>query len=351
MRRWIGVAGAGLLTVIACAGAWAADGTWVRKAPIPEGMEELVGAAAGGTMYVMEGFLHDALWKPAGVVYAYDPATDAWAKRKPMAHPAHHAAIAELNGKLYIFGGFVLPAAGPPAWVPLNAAGESAPATDGWRALAPMPTRRGAAPAAAAGGKLYVIGGAAQALGDTSPSIHPARPHRSLDTVEEYDPATNSWRTRTPMPTPRNHMASGSVNGKIYVIGGRLGGAFIVGMPGNTDVVQEYDPATDRWATKAPMPTARSALSAAVLNGRIYTGGGEVQTYQYLAAFRAFEAYDPASNRWETLPFMPQPRHGFAMAAVGGGIHCVSGDIQSAIAPPPRGVNVHTDTHDVFLPR
>ena len=31
------------------------------------------------------------------------------------------------------------------------------------------------------------------------------------------------------MPTPRNHATAGVVNGKVYVIGGRVGSAFISG--------------------------------------------------------------------------------------------------------------------------
>jgi hypothetical protein len=109
------------------------------------------------------------------------------------------------------------------------------------------------------------------------------------------------------MPTPCNHMGGEAVNGKIYVIGGRLSGAFIIGLPGNINLVQAYDPATDSWMTKTPMPTARSGLNTTSLNGIIYAAGGEVQTGQYLAAFRAFEAYDPASDTWWQLPSMLLP--------------------------------------------
>jgi N-acetylneuraminic acid mutarotase len=138
------------------------------------------------------------------------------------------------------------------------------------------------------------------------------------------------------------------VDGKIYAIGGRLSGAFIIGMPGNTDVVQEYDPAADSWVTRAPMPTARSGLNSAVLNGVVYVAGGEVQTYQYLAAFRAFEAYAPATNTWWTLPSMLLPRHECIMAALGTRIHVAGGSVQSAIVPTPKGVSFYTDTHHAF---
>jgi len=324
----------------------AAGGKWVKLAPFPEPGEEVQGAAAGGKVYVFQGI--QPVWRPMGLVYEYDPGADKWTKKKDMPHPSHHTAVTEMGGKIYLFGGFTLPESGPPAWIPIDNAWEYDPATDAWRALAPMPTKRGAAVAAAVGGKLYVIGGGAQLPGDTNPGIHPARPHRSLGTVEEYDPATNTWRERSPMPIPRNHAAIGAVKGKIYVIGGRLGAAFITAMPGNSDLVQEYDPAKNSWALKAAMPTPRSAVAFGVINEKIYVAGGEVQSYEYLAAFRALEAYDPATNTWERLPRMPVPRHGLAGAALGNRLHLVSGDIQSSIVPRPKGVVVHTDLHDAF---
>jgi N-acetylneuraminic acid mutarotase len=96
------------------------------------------------------------------------------------------------------------------------------------------------------------------------------------------------------------------------------------------------------------MPTARSAVAWAVLNDKIYVGGGEVQTQEYLATFRAFEAYDPATNTWERLPRMPVPRHGLAGGAVGNRIHMVSGDVQSSIVPRPPNSEFHTGQHDAF---
>ena len=347
MRHRILAVVAGLVFVALAAGSAAAgEGKWISLAPFPEPGEELAGAGAGGKLYVFLGI--KPIWRPMGLVYEYDPGTNAWTKKKPMPRPSHHTAITEMNGNISLFGGFVLPESGPPAWVPIGDAWEYDSASDSWRALAPMPTARGAAVATAAHGKVYVIGGGAAFPRDPNQSIHPARPHRSLGTVEEYDPTTNTWRERSPMPTPRNHAAVGAVKGKIYVIGGRLGAAFITAFPGNTDLVQEYDPATDGWANKTPMPTARSAVAWAVLNEKIYVAGGEVQTPEYLATFRAFEAFDPATNTWERLPRMPVPRHGLAGGAVGNRIHLVSGDIQSSIVPRPPNTEFHTGQHDAF---
>jgi N-acetylneuraminic acid mutarotase len=284
-------------------------------------------------------------WKPIGMVYEYDPATDKWTKKKPMPLASHHVAFTELNGKIYAFGGFVPPESGPPAWVPIDNAWEYDPAADTWKALAPMPTRRGSPVAVAANGKIYVIGGATTPPNQPDViAVHPARPHVVVGAVEEYDPAANTWRARTSMPTPRNHAVAGAVNGKVYVIGGRVGGAFI-GIAADIDVVEEYDPATDRWgATRARMPTPRSAMAGGVYGGKIYVEGGEGQTGVYMMTFRSLEAYDPAANRWTVLPQMPVSRHGLAGAVVGNKLHMVSGDVQSA----GTGVEVHSDAHDTY---
>jgi len=322
------------------------QGKWIRLAPFPQATGELLGVAIDGKLYASQGLLPG--FKPAGLVYEYDPGGDAWTQKKPMPHPVHHAAVTVSNRKMYVFGGFDLPAAGPPGWNPVNDAWEYDPATDSWRSLPTMPTSRGGGVAAVVGGKIYVIGGAGPTPDASAPAIRRRQPQRSLSTVEEYDPATNKWRARAPMPTPCNHMGGEAVNGKIYIIGGRLSGAFIIGFPGNINLVQAYDPAADSWVTKTPMPTARSGLNTANLNGIIYVAGGEVQDDKFLAAYRAFEAYDPASDTWWQLPSMLLPRHECIMAALGNRIHVAGGSVQSAIVPLPKGLSFDTDSHEAF---
>src|SRR4029453_18003789 len=167
-----------------------------------------------------------------------------------------------VNGKIYAFGGFVAPAntAVPVAAAcePIADAWEFNPATDSWRPLWPLPGERGAAVAAEVGGKIYVIGGATTMEGSKEPFFTAFGPARVLGTNEVYDPATNKWESRNPLSVPRNHAFSGVVNGKIYVIGGRTGHAFILSAT-NTNVVEEYDPASNMWSIpKERMPTARS---------------------------------------------------------------------------------------------
>jgi N-acetylneuraminic acid mutarotase len=329
--------------LILCASLFTISGAyaqkWVKLAAFPDASEEVYGINSGGKLYVLGGLAPG--WTPKGLVYEYDPAADTWTQKKNMPLSSHHVALAELNGKIYVFGGFTKPTSGPTAWIPINNAWEYDPTSDSWKALAPLPTRRGSPVAAVVNGKIHVIGGATTAEGAKEAGIHPARPHRVVGTHEVYDPATNSWGTRSPMPTARNHAAVGVVNGKIYVIGGRLGNAFI-GRAANTDVVEGYDPATDRWTpTLTRMPTPRSALTWGTYKGKIYVAGGEMQNAYMAAAFRAVEAFDPATNTWSTLPALEFPRHGAGGDILGNRFHVVTGVVQASGSGGHSDVDFH----------
>jgi len=60
----------------------APQGKWIRLAPLPQGTGELLAVAVNGKLYASQGLLPG--FKPAGLVYEYDPASDAWAQKKPM---------------------------------------------------------------------------------------------------------------------------------------------------------------------------------------------------------------------------------------------------------------------------
>src|SRR4029450_7435302 len=214
------------------------------------------------------------------------------------------------------------------------------------------------------GGKIYTIGGATTmegpVLDDSLGRLGPSKkddqffsafgPARVLSVNEVYDPATNKWERRSPMSVPRNHAFAGAVNGKIYVIGGRTGQAFILTAT-NTDVVEEYDPLSDTWnVPRERMPTARSGGVTGTDGRRIYVAGGEVTTQQLVGAFRAIEAYAPLTNSVSKLPPMPMPRHGAAGAVIGNRLYLVSGMIQSAgalVFLDPT-LATHTVAHDIL---
>jgi N-acetylneuraminic acid mutarotase len=93
------------------------------------------------------------------------------------------------------------------------------------------------------------------------------------------------------------------------------------------------------------MPTARSAIASGAINGRIYVAGGEFQDPHMMATFRAVEAYDPASDSWSIMPSMPVSRHGLAAGVIGNRLILVGGDVQSA----GTGVEVSASEVDALV--
>ena len=134
---------------------------WKMLAPLPKAIGEIVAATVQAKIYVLSGLDNapgPATHTPTGFNWQYDLTTNAWTSRKSMPTPAHHVAVATWNDKIYVFGGFVRPPT-LAAWQPTSNAWEYDPATDGWKALAPLPTPRGAGQAVEVSGKIYVIGG------------------------------------------------------------------------------------------------------------------------------------------------------------------------------------------------
>jgi N-acetylneuraminic acid mutarotase len=145
------------------------------------------------------------------------------------------------------------------------------------------------------------------------------------------------------MPTPRSGFGIAVYQNKIYVIGGifRENNAVQSGFTGVTEV---YDPLTDTWETKEPMPTARSSLDANVVGGKIYLIGGA----KHAGVLYAFsqgtgglnEVYDPLTDSWSTkTPRPPTDTGGYTSAVVDNKIHIIGG-------PNPGGnISVyHPDT-------
>lgn len=175
-----------------------------------------------------------------------------------------------------------------------------------------MTTARHLAVAGAVGGIVYVIGGG-----------H-CQAREYLATVEAYDPASNLWTTRSPMPTPRLDMTATVLDGRIYVMGG------IDASETPLATVECYDPVTDQWTRRASLPNPYVAPFATVVNDRIHV-------------FHAKDhvAYDPRTNRWTRLPSLPAAAINYPQAAGGvidGRIYLVGGFLPDSSCAHQRAI-------------
>src|SRR5262249_44519741 len=213
---------------------------------------------------------------------------------------------APANGKIYVFGGTGAMRQEDPN-ATLDLAWEYDPGADTWKSIAKLNSKRTAGAAVEVGGKIYFIGGTTDLTGPDGRNVTAGL---VVGTNESYDPATNKWETHKAMPTPRNHPAIGVVGGKIYVIGGRITANNIGGFTAaNVDVVEEYNPATDSWRAMNRMPSARSGQGWTTYQGKIYVVGGEQHDYHIEGVLRDVEVFDPAANDWYRLPALPTGRH------------------------------------------
>ena len=62
--------------------------------------------------------------------------------------------------------------------------------------------------------------------------------------VYAYDPPSNTWSPRNPMPTPRAYLGVGVINGLVYAVGGDN--------EGRLATLEAYDPVADSWSARAP---------------------------------------------------------------------------------------------------
>ena len=145
-----------------------------------------------------------------------------------------------------------------------------------------------------------------------------------MRSVQSFDPATNAWRARAPMPTARAHFAAAAIGGIVYAAGGEVA-KDASGDCVRTDVVEAYDPSSDRWTTRAPLPEARCCFGAAVAKDsggteKLYVFGGSGRSG---TALRTVYAYDPSADRWARKQDLPHPGVWLTGAAVGGTIYAI----------------------------
>ena len=127
---------------------------------------------------------------------------------------------------------------------------------DSWVVKTSMPTGRVfCGSIAASNGLIYVIGGS---TGGASSSIK---------INEAYNPATDTWTTKEDMPTPRSAFGMVAYQNKIYCIGGVGDFGTTIEVTGVNEI---YDIVTNTWETKTSMPTARGYMCANIVNGKIH---------------------------------------------------------------------------------
>lgn len=239
-----------------------------------------------------------------------EPDRGVWRTAAPAPAKRTEVAAGTLSGKICVVGGFEQPSLGNVMNLAITPALEEYdPSTDRWTAKAPLPVGLHHMGIGVTGDKLYVIGGYRQAGFSV---WHP------IATVYAYDPATDTWAERAPMPTARGALSVTAHEGKLYAIGGYEGKA-------NSAAVEVYDPVRNLWASRAPLPTPRDHLAAATLSGKLYAIGGRLNG-DYRRNLSVTEVYDPVTDQWKRAADLPTARSGITASVVGGRVYVFGGE-------------------------
>ncbi|MEM1120564.1 MAG: kelch repeat-containing protein, partial [Bacteroidota bacterium] len=138
------------------------------------------------------------------------------------------------------------------------------------------------------GDKFYMVGG------------------RESNTVNIYDPRTNSWTEGAAAPIGLHHFQAVEYHGLIYIMG-----AFTGNFPNELPVpnIYIYDPVVDTWTVGPTIPVARRRGAAAAVSykGKIYLAGG-IQNGHTSGRVAWLDEYDPRTNSWTALPDAPNER-------------------------------------------
>ena len=225
-------------------------GSFTERAPMPDFFtQSQVAVEIDGKIYLIGALLR-----------VYDPATDTWDSRaRPPGDGFRNGFVAGVvGGKIYVIGGAdaVFYAGYPDR--------SYDPATDTWSdPLGSIPIGHFSQAGAVIGDEIYVVGTGGPEL-------------------QIYTPATNTWRRGADLPVATSAPSAAVVDGKLYVLGGAPIGNDPAAPVWNT--VQIYDPTTDTWSMGPTMPTKAQWSAAAFGMGKLCVFGGFDEHFRTLDA-------------------------------------------------------------------
>lgn len=200
--------------------------------------------------------INDKIFAIGSKTAMYDPGTDKWQLKKPLADGKAHLEAEVVKGRIYVFGFYECPNPGKTMMYD--------PKEDTWTKVAPVPEARIGPVVATVKDKIYVMGGIGLKEDGSVDFRH--RLHR----VDIYNPKTNTWESGQSLPESF-WSAEGVVvfDNKIFLINVRSGIGHL------KDNIYMYNPLSGEWSNiKANLPVNYSELGITLLDNKIYVIGG-----------------------------------------------------------------------------
>jgi uncharacterized repeat protein (TIGR03803 family) len=227
----------------------------------------------------------------------YNPTTNTWSTGVSLPTPTAGGAAAAVNGVLYVIGG----SSTADGSTQTNAVWAYSPKTKSWSAKAAMPTAREGAPAVVENNIIYVIGGYANG--------------NRLNTLESYNPATDTWKEEAPLISGKSDPSAGVVGTTIVAADGYTSSG------GDNGDNEGYNASSNSWTSFKADPTPRNGACGGGIGPQMYVAGG----YQGGPALDLTESFTVSTNTWKTLAPMPQATVSPGSAVYKGQLYCIGG--------------------------
>ena len=111
--------------------------------------------------------------------------------------------------------------------------------------------------------------------------------------------ALAEWREGTRLPTAVPHAVAAEMDGKLYVMSGKVG-------QGLRSFFEQYDLQNDGWRPLTPLPVNISQYAIAAGTGRVFVTGGRENNTARLSS--SLWIYAPDTAVWLELGALPSPR-------------------------------------------
>ncbi len=310
--------------------AWQARGaSWEPRAPLPLPSGHLSGAALDGYLYAIGGAIpHDPFSVDLLEVYRYDPRADTWSDAARLPFPLSHTEPSTLvrDGQIWLVGG-----RSQPRWFAWSGIMIYDPPADLWLPWRSLPRGLLAPAAGAIGDELFVAGGAdananpevvtdvwrtslrpgwwesntvPEPVGEVAAGLVGSRMVLVGDgtpATQLYELSGGYWLTTQNLlsatrPFVGHHHAAEALGGSLYLLGGLGAGA---------GQMQIYDVRSNLWTVGPELPFRAGSSASALIDGKIYVGGG----IDGSSTIGDAAVYDPATETWSSIAPMPKPRN------------------------------------------
>lgn len=276
-----------------------------QSLPIPR--TEAGGTYLNNRIYIVGGI--NAMAQTLTSFMAYDIKKKIWNTLPDLPEKINHPAVVAIEEKVWVLGGFGPLGLRPRGtmianWNPLDTVYVFDPKKNTWSKGPKLLEKRGGGSAVVENEAIWYVGGI---------NIN-KEPSASLF---KLNLRSMQWQKMASMAVERDHLKVESVDGVLYAISGRKDD-FLKPV----HAVEAYNISRNAWTFKKDIPNARGGFGSTVMDGNIYTFGGE----HLWSCLRVVEKYDPIKDQWTILPGLPEARHGIVAVSINNeSIHLISG--------------------------